>query len=273
MSELLVWQGFTQAALDGGYNNMAAVADSQARLDDWTARSANLRSSAGAECDRPYGTGERQRFDVFRCGVAGARLIVFIHGGWWQRNSKEVFSCMALGPMALGCDVAILGYTLAPEFRLTQIVDEIAVGLDAIMKQQLKTGREPACVLSGWSAGGHLTAMALAHPSVQSGISISGVFDLEPIRHSYNNDKLKLDTTEAKTLSPIKYQIVSKPLLAFVGENELPELRRQTIDFAAHVESVEAIVLPGHNHFSILDEMGSASGKIARALASINLIL
>jgi acetyl esterase/lipase len=267
MSERLVWNGFSQAELDAAYNNMAAVADSQARLDGWAARSAGLRASAGAECDQPYGPGERQRFDMFRCGQDDAPLAVFIHGGWWQRNSKDVFSCMALGPMALGCDVALLGYTLAPAARLTDIVNEIAAGLDAVMALQARLGRPASCILSGWSAGGHLTAMALGHAAVKSGVAISGVFDLEPIRRSYINDKLLLDAGEVEHLSPIRFAALPKPLLAFAGGNELPELQRQTVAFAARFDRAGAVILPGHNHFSILDEMLSATGAIAQALA------
>ncbi len=78
--------------------------------------------------------------------------MVFIHGGWWQRNSRQVFSCMAEGPLACGIDVALVGYTLAPEASLTEIGAEIAAALDWL------AAREPvgSCVLSGWSAGGHL---------------------------------------------------------------------------------------------------------------------
>ncbi len=115
MSDDEAWRGWTQATLDAAYNNMAAVSDSQARLDDWSARSAALRAQQPSELEIPYGDGPRQRFDVFRSGIAGAPMLAFIHGGWWQRNSKEVFSCMAEGPMAAGFDVALVGYTLAPE--------------------------------------------------------------------------------------------------------------------------------------------------------------
>ena len=32
--------------------------------------------------------------------------------------------------------------------------------------------------------------MALSHPQVKAGMAISGIYDLEPIRHSYLNVKL-----------------------------------------------------------------------------------
>jgi pimeloyl-ACP methyl ester carboxylesterase len=269
MSEPLVWRGFTQAALDAAYNNMAAVSDSQARLDGWAARSAVLRATKGGECGLRYGDAGRQEFDVFRCGAGDAPMVIFIHGGWWQRNSKEVFSCLALGPMALGCDVAMVGYTLAPEARLSDIVIEIKAAISGVAAHQASLGKDDSCILSGWSAGGHLAAAMLGHPAVRAGVSISGVFDLDPIRHSYINDRLRLDDGEAFRLSPANAGPSARSFLAFAGECELPELRRQTLEFAAGRENVEALMLPGHDHFSILEEMAAAGGAVAQALARL----
>ena len=136
MSEPLAWNGFTQGALDAAYNNMAAVADSAQRLADRSGRSALLRRRQPDEIDIAYGPAPRQGFDMFRCGAAGAPLLVFLHGGWWQRNNRQVFSCMAEGPLALGLDVALIGYTLAPDARLTQIVAEVRAALGAIATRQ-----------------------------------------------------------------------------------------------------------------------------------------
>ncbi len=267
----LVWEGFTRSALDVAYNNMAAVADSADRLADWAKRSTALRARMPEELDIAYGPRERNRIDVFRCGVPQAPLLVFIHGGWWQRNSAQVFSCMAEGPMAGGMDVALIGYTLAPDASLTEIAAEIMAALDALAARE----RASTCVLSGWSAGGHLTALALAHPFVAAGLSISGVFDLEPIRHCYINDKLCLDAEEARRLSPAHLAPVQKPLVLAYGTGELPELQRQSRAHAARInplapETVEA-PLPHHDHFSILEELARPGGLLCRqalALAS-----
>jgi len=270
-SESLVWQGFTRKALDAAYNNMAAVPDSADRLADWIGRSAALRVRMSTELDLAYGPGERNRIDLFRCGMPNAPLLVFIHGGWWQRNSKEVFSCMAEGPLATGMDVAMVGYTLAPQARLTGIAAEITAALDWLAANE----RAGSCVLSGWSAGGHLTALAMAHPFVAAGLSISGVFDLEPIRHSYINDKLGLDAEEARDLSPVNLPPVAKPMAIAYGDGELPELQRQSSDYARQraLRVAQTIVLPlsGHDHFSILEELAGPNGQLclqALALAS-----
>ncbi len=273
MSEALVWGSFTQAALDAAYNNMAAVKDSAAKLEDWSRRSGALRDCRPEEINIPYGPLPANRFDMFRCAREQAPLLVFIHGGWWQRNSRQVFSCMAEGPMALGMDVALIGYTLAPDARLTQIAAEIRAALDAIAAHQRARGRSGTCALSGWSAGGHLTALCLDHKAVTAGLSISGVFDLEPIRHSYINIKLGLDETEARALSPARLPHPDKTLILAWGEAELPELRRQSLDLAALRRSAgrTAIELPmgGHDHFSILEELASPGGRLARAAASL----
>jgi arylformamidase len=273
MSDVPVWQEFTQDALDAAYNNMAAVPDSGARLADLTTRSAALRARLPGECDLVYGPRTRNRIDIFRCGRKDAPLLVFIHGGWWQRNSKEVFSCMAEGPLACGMDVALVGYTLAPDASLTVIASEIWAALDCL------AAREPvgSCVLSGWSAGGHLTALSMAHAFVAAGLSISGVFDLEPIRHSYINAKLHLDREEASLLSPALLAPVPKPLTLAYGSNELPELQRQSRDHAVRpmldgVPRAKALIslkpLSGHDHFSILEEMARADGALcAEAVA------
>ncbi len=272
-SDAIVWRGFTQATLDAAYNNMAAVADSAEWLADWTARSAALRALQPGELDIAYSDRQRQRFDMFRCGLAGAPLLVFIHGGWWQRNSKEVFSCMAEGPLADGFDVALLGYTLAPDAPMPDIIAEIWAGLHKIAEHNAVRAPSAGCILSGWSAGGHLTAMALEHPFVRAGLSISGVFDLEPIRHSYINDRLQLSEADAVAMSPSLRPAPTKPLLVMFGEDELPELQRQSVDYATacqrHGASVEAVPLPGKDHFSILDELCSTNGKIVQTLRTL----
>ena len=47
-----------------------------------------------------------------------AACFVHIHGGYWQRGSKEIFACLAEGALANGWSAALPGYTLAPEASL-----------------------------------------------------------------------------------------------------------------------------------------------------------
>ena len=107
----VIWRGMTRAELDAAYNNSAAAENSAEKIAEWTSRSAKTRARPGALLDVVYGPRPNNRIDIFPCGGARAPLFVFIHGGYWQRNSKEPFACMAAGPLANGFDAALIGYT------------------------------------------------------------------------------------------------------------------------------------------------------------------
>ena len=123
---------------------------------------------------------------------------MFIHGGYWQRNSKDMFANLIAGPYAHGWAAALPGYTLAPDATLTEIAAEIHTALDWLAEHGPAHGIAGPIVLSGWSAGGHLTAMCLGHPSVVAGLAISGVFELGPVRDTYLNEKLRLTDEEIR---------------------------------------------------------------------------
>jgi acetyl esterase/lipase len=123
--------------------------------------------------DQSYGARARNKIDIFRCGKADAPLLAYIHGGYWQRNAKEFYACLAEGPLARGMDAAMIGYTLAPEATLTAIVDEIRAALRWLRAEGPRLGLTVAALIAaGWSAGGHLTAMGLAE--ADAGLAISG---------------------------------------------------------------------------------------------------
>lgn len=270
-----IYRGMDREALDAAYNNAAAVADSQDFIARWREASAAARSGPRARLDVPYGSRPRARFDYFAAGAAKPPLLVFIHGGYWQRNDKDTFAFVAQGPRAHGIDVAVVGYTLAPDVRLTDIVAEIDQALTVLSERAGVLGFDrDRLFVGGWSAGGHLTAMAARHPAFRGGLPISGIFDLEPIALSYLDEKLKLDAGEIASLSPLRVLPDRlPPLRLFVGGGELHELRRQSADYAAAARAralpVALTVLPGLHHFSILEELSRPDGAIARALVEM----
>ena len=189
----LDWRAMSQEARDLGLNNGVAVPGSVEMVAGWEQRSAEMRKRFPGHLDLRYGPRERNRIDFLKA-ADGAPTLLFIHGGYWQARAKEVFTVMAEGPMTHGINVALIGYTLAPEATLDEIVAEIHAGIDYLTGQLPALGAAAGgIVVSGWSAGGHLTSMALSHPKVRAGMAISGIYDLEPIRHSYLNEKLRAD--------------------------------------------------------------------------------
>jgi arylformamidase len=261
------WRSMSKPDLDSGLNNSTAVAGSGDMVGGWERRSAEFRAAQSDHLDLRYGAADRNRIDFFKAG-ANAPTVLFIHGGYWQMRAKEAFSLFAGGPMTHGINVALIGYTLAPEATLDGIVAEIHAGIDFLARRLPELGGDPErIVASGWSAGGHLTAMAMSHRRIKGGVGISGIYDLEPIRHSYLNVKLGLDEAMSHRNSPIRQtESAIKPMALTVGAAELPLLRKQTADFAGHRARFGLPVsyeeIPGANHFSIMDEMLAPTGRI-----------
>jgi dienelactone hydrolase len=151
---------------------------------------------------------------------------------------------------------------------LTQIVAEINAALDWLGVHGPAHGINGPIVLSGWSAGGHLTAMCLDHPLVKAGLAISGVFELGPIRDTYLNEKLRLTEEEIVTLSPMRLPPVNKPLAIAYGTAELPPLVADSRDLharraASHMPG-PLIPVPGANHFTIVHELRDHDGVLTR---------
>jgi arylformamidase len=259
-----IYRGMDQATLDAAYNNGQAVADSAAILADFQRRSDALRAAYPAHLDLPYGPAPRNRIDYFAAREPGP-VLVFIHGGYWQMQAKERFSFLAAGPLAHGVHVAMMGYTLAPDATLAQIVAEIGASMGWVRQHAPALGGDAGrIVVSGWSAGGHLTAMSMGEQGVIGGLAISGIFDLEPIRLSYINRKLGLDAGDAAALSPMRLAHSPLPLVLAYGMEELPELQRQSEDYAAARAGLpgRALPVPGRDHFTILEELADADGAL-----------
>jgi acetyl esterase/lipase len=273
----MLYRGMDRPALDAAYNNTAAVG--QARRDEyvagWARRSDAIRAMPGARLDLRYGDGPRHRLDLFPCGRPGAPTLVYIHGGYWQMNDKEPYAFLGEGLRPAGINLALLEYTLAPAARLDAIVSEIRRGVAWTIDHVKELGGDPARVyVSGHSAGGHLTAMAMTEPRLAGGVAISGIYDLEPIRLSYLNDKLGLDAAEEERNSPIRHlPAQAAPLVVTVGLGELPELVRQSEEFAAAWKrrGLRGAYLPvdKHDHFSILEELARPGGAILNALREL----
>jgi arylformamidase len=273
----MLYRGFDRAALDAAYNNTAHVG--QARRDqyvaDWSARSDALRKSRGGRLDLRYGTGARHRLDVFACGTPGAPTFGYIHGGYWQANDKEAYAFLAESLLPAGFNLALLEYTLAPAARMDAIVGEVRAAVAWVIDHAAEHGGDPRRVfVSGHSAGGHLTAMAMTDRRVAGGIAISGLYDLEPIRLCYLNDKLGMDPAEAERNSPLLHLPPSAaPLVVTVGLGELPELVRQSDEYAKAWQKQglpgRYLPLPRHEHFSILEELARPDGAILGALKEL----
>lgn len=269
MSEF-IYRSFTRKALDCAYDNTHAVGNSAEILSDFEIRSQKMAREYSKTMDIPYGIRPRERFDYFP-GNPGEGIFVFIHGGYWQMRHKDTFRFLARGPLSLGFHVASVGYTLAPEMNLYEITEEVRMALRSVCAYSEKFQADAQKVIvSGWSAGGHLCAMMLSEPSVVAALAISGIYDLEPISKCYLNKALGLSADDVLRLSPIRIPCVQKPMAIVCGGDELPELQRQSLEFAT-LRASERIpgffgLLENRNHFTILRELENENGTLTHIL-------
>ncbi len=259
------WGTLSRAARDAAYNNTAACPGGPAYVEALRAASLAFRAAHPAHLDLPYGPTQREAWDLFP-GAPGSDCLVFIHGGYWQRNDREGAAAAVAGAVASGWSAALPGYTLAPDATLTQIVTQMTAALDWLGRHGPAHGITGRIVVSGWSAGGHLAAMMLGHPAVSASLPISGVFELGPIRDTYLNEKLRLADTEVETLSPLRLPAPDKPMALAYGTAELAALvddsRRLHARRAALHRPGALLPVPHADHFTIIDALRVPGGPI-----------
>lgn len=173
------------------------------------------------------------------------------------------------GVQAHGWSAALPGYSLAPDAKLADIVAEIRAALDWLKAEGAKHGIAGPVIVSGWSAGGQLTAMALDHPLVVAGLAMSGVYDLEALRDTKLNGPLQLTDADIASLSPLRLPVVNKPMTIAYGTAELPTLVNDSRNLHAMRAAAHApgVLLPvAHaNHFSILEQLADPEGELTLA--------
>ena len=270
-----IYRGMDRQALDAAYDNSAAVKDSACILKEWTERSDVFRKRKSAVLDIRYGLSERNSIDYLPAPGSENALFVFIHGGYWQRNSKEMFAFVSEGLHARGINVALVGYTLAPEANMTRIVGEIDAALKKLVGEADQLGFDrSAIIVGGWSAGGHLAALACRNPFAKAAVTISGIFDLEPIRLCYLNGALDLTRQEVQSFSPARLiSDVCAPTHIFVGEDELPELRRQSAEYQDKRQTgglkTRFTLLSDKDHFSILEDFTNPESMLCKGVSEL----
>ncbi len=270
------------------YDNGRRVGGAGAILERWQADAAAARRAVRGRLDIPYGPGETETFDLFEAGgppSAPLPLLVFIHGGYWRSLSKAEFSWVAAPYVARGIKVAVLDYGLAPRFPLEAIVRQQLQAFAWIWTNAKALGiARDRIVVSGHSAGGHLTGMmmaarwhdfdaALPRDLLHGGVAISGLFDMEPIRHTpYLNADLMLTLDRVAPLSPLYMTPASDaPLITAVGGDESDEFKRHTREIGLAWAEVlrEDVPLPGANHFTACERFATPGERLFEATVEL----
>ncbi|NWH22580.1 KFA formamidase, partial [Grus americana] len=234
------------------------------------------RARAGAQTSLhvPYGDGEREKLDVyFPTDPSGTfPVLVYIHGGYWQCLSKDESGFAAPPLVSRGVGVVAVGYDTAPEGHMDAMVLQVRRSL-AFLAQQYPGIR--GIYLCGHSAGAHLAAMVLSTdwteygvvPDIKGAVLVSGVYDLEPILHTYVNDALNMSREVARRNSPMLCVSPAAPaaceVLVAMAQHDSPEFRRQSQEYGQALRaagwSVSLLDLAGVDHFDIIEKLSEES--------------
>ena len=280
-----LYRGMDRGEIDRQLNLRARWPEHTDFFARWAADSAAALARLGGHVNLAYGTSAGETLDLFlppRPSAAGAPLLAFIHGGYWQSLDKGDFSYLAPPFVETGIAFASLNYDLAPKVGIAEIVAQIRGAILWLARHARDHGIDAGRIfVAGHSAGGHLAVMALATewPApigrlVQGACSISGVYELEPIRQSYHQDILRLDATTVQAMSPLR-RVPKRagPLILAVGADETAEFLHQQEELAvawrAGGLAVQVVDLPGRHHFSAVDALAERGHPLFAAVRAL----
>lgn len=283
---------FTPADFDAQYNLRAGRPDyEESVIPGWAADSEAARATLDCTLDVRYGAGEKQKFDVFRCDESTAPTLIYIHGGYWQRGDKSIYSFLATPFATAGVNVVIVGYDLCPTVTITRISEEIREALTFLWQNAAVLGinRDRIAVM-GHSAGGHITQMMMATdwpafeselPAdlVKTGIPVSPLSYLEPVRLTEAlNAGIQMDAAEAEAESPMTSHppVTDAPQLVVVGGAETDEFHRQSRmyveKYTTNARQIDFYIVPDVDHFDELNVLADpASAFFAKTCAMLGL--
>lgn len=294
-----VYRGMDQQTVDRQYNARASVPsfDAEQALD--ARDSERVRQELASVETIVYDAISGEKLDLYHAGAASP-VFVWIHGGYWRGGSRQANAFAARGLVLHGISVAVLDYSLAPAVRLPEIVRQVRSAVAWLVRHG---GQHDLSVerihVGGSSAGGHLVGMLLADDGWQQALglradvidvalSLSGLYELDPLPLTQVNEWMRFSDQDIATCSPIRLIPQARPaasrpspgcpprLIASVGGRETDEFRRQT---DAYVEAwrdagwpVQVIDMPDFGHFdlarSLFDPDGLLVGAVSREILS-----
>ena len=275
---------------DAQYNARAGIPEHPAILRLWSESSAQTRANVPCTLDVPYGSAPGETLDIFAApGAKDAPVLIYIHGGYWRALDKKDQSFVAAPFVQAGAVVVLPNHTLAPAVTVQHIVLQLVQAVAWVHRHIATFGGDPRhIVVAGHSAGAHLAAMMLAcrwrdvaadlpAQPLHAALAVSGVFELEPLRHApFLSQDLKLSAAGARQLSPALMPPPAQGrLVAVVGGNESSEFQRQNTLIRRAWGPITVPVcetVPGRHHMNVLNALAEPGSRLhGLALALLGL--
>lgn len=279
-----VFLHYTQAELDRNFDQRGWIANAEEIIARYAPLSAASRARWRTQLDVSYGPGADERLDIFLTDAPNAPVLVFVHGGRWAVFTKADNSYVADPFVPAGAHVVVLNFSKLPAVTMHEMVDQVRRGIEWVARNAASFGGDPnRLYVSGHSSGAHLAAMALATDWTTRGLPaevvkgaalVSGPYDMVPVMMSWRSDYVRLAGDDIAAFSPLRLvDRLRTPIIVGWATGDTDEFRRQSKAFADALGRtgclVEAIEVPGLNHFEIMERLGDAANPVVRRLQTL----
>ncbi|XP_075760273.1 kynurenine formamidase isoform X2 [Pelodiscus sinensis] len=285
------WQDMTDEELDRQYSpsrwshRMEKDAVIEAHVRELAEGTRRAQDTLQTRLHVPYGDSDGEKLDMYLpTEPSGAfPLLLYIHGGYWQFLSKEVSGFAAPPLVTRGVAVAAVGYDVAPKGCMDAMVAQVRRSVAFLVQQYPAIS---GVFLCGHSAGAHLAAMVLStdwgeygvSPDIRGAFLVSGVYDLEPITHTYVNSPLRMSREAAWTHSPI-LRVTAPPagtaceVLVAVAQHDSPEFHRQSREYFQALRSagwtVSLLDIADTDHFDVIEKLSQGSYILTQVILNV----
>ena len=277
----LTYKGFRKDELEFQYNPRESVPEYPALAKTRSEASRKARATLKSWLNVPYGNSPRQILDIYPADRPQGPVLVYIHGGYWRTGSKDENCNFAPTFVERGATVVLVEYDLCPSVTVTDIVGQTRASIAWVHRNIIRYGGNPSKLyVSGHSAGGHLTAMALAHDWEKEGlprnlikgaVATSGVYDLDMVMQISVNEQVRMTPEIARENSPFLHPPVPTcPVVVAVGGAEPKGWQQMSEDYFKLCRErglvCEYLVVPGANHYTMSEHLEDAVSPLAQAM-------
>lgn len=281
-----VYLEFNQDQLDAQYNNRERVANHEDIMTALAHRGNAYANSVRYHVDISFGEDADEVLDIYPAtnGNPSAPVMIYFHGGYWFSRHKDDFQFIPCGFNDAGATVVVVNYGLIPKIDMAELIRQCQASVAWVYNNIADHGGDPEQLyLCGHSAGGHITAMMLATDwaawgvdgtAIKGALAISGLYDLEPVRHTYMNPTLGFTEDTVSQFSPVHLSPTITPdLMVTVGGAETEEFKRHSrLICDAWAESgvkCTLEVVSDLNHFTVLSDLTSEGGALNGHMRSL----
>lgn len=244
--------------------------------------------AADVEHDIAYGSGARNRLDVYRPHDANGKspVVVFFYGGNWVSGNRTMYNFVGRALAARGIVTIIPDYRLYPAVSYPSFLDDCAKALAWSMRHAAEYGGNPQRLfVMGHSAGAYNAAMlaldgqylareGLSNTAIRGLIGIAGPYEFLPVTNATTRPVFHYPNTPLESQPVHHVSKASLPALLMAPANDLlvnPKRNSGGLARTLRAAGVAATdeYFDGVDHTTIVASLGAPLHALAPTLAHV----